>query len=226
MKNYIKSIFLILLAMSLFACQLENKNSNGDTNKKETETAIEVQDETVNNQEEQVTEADPFREPSDDEIREYGIIKEIEDGVYPIFNITVEFPKREMEHTFILNHGALTGFDGDLFTLKGKYISFYYLEDWENDLMDIFENGKTLLGEYTPDLDPEWKSITGILSGAENETQSDLPSIISVTDIDGNKLDFKFYIDETMVKANGKEVQAYFSFKGVSTITHINPTEE
>lgn len=226
MKNYTKSIFIILLFSTLFGCQLDNKKNKEVKEQQVTETAQEIQEEKSPEIVEQVAEVDPFREPTDDEIREFGLVKEVEDGIYPIFTITIEFPEREMKHSFNVNHGALSGFTGDLFSLIGKYISFYYTEDWENDLIDMHLNGKTLSGESAPEMDSEWESITGVLSGAEQTTQSDLPSIINVTDIDGNIVNFKYYVEEDMLKANGKEVQVYYSFKGVSNITHISPLED
>ena len=63
---------------------------------------------------------DGEREPTEDEIREYGIIKTIEDTEYPMFVVTVEFPERQTTAYFNINIEALPQSDSDLYALKGK----------------------------------------------------------------------------------------------------------
>ena len=78
-------------------------------------------------------------------------------------------------------------------------------------------------GEYAPEEDYSSDNITGILSGAETETYSDLPGVISVTDENGRKYNFEWFVDDKMLKANGKKVTAYYSVNSKTKITHLVP---
>ncbi|MBT7038733.1 MAG: hypothetical protein HN921_02715, partial [Bacteroidetes bacterium] len=108
-----------------------------------------------------------------------------------------------------------------LYELKDKYVTLYYLSEMENMLAYIQYEGKSLLGEYAPEMDPEWKTISGVLSGAESETMSDLPDEIIVTTNEGEKISFKEYITPEIVAANGKEVDVFYTIRGTETITKL-----
>jgi len=161
------------------------------------------------------------REPTDDEIRTYGIVKSIEDGQYPMFVVTVGFPKRKTSEIFNLNIEAISQTASDLERFIGKTISFYYEDTSHNMLMDIHVNGITLYGEYAPEIDASFKKITGILSGAEKETAGDLPNTIYITDTKGHKMEFKEFITSKIAAKNGKMVTGYYYMKYNQTITHI-----
>ncbi len=167
-----------------------------------------------------------YYEPTEDEIREYGIISEIEDGAYPIFNITVEFPERQMQETFYLNIESISMDMEALYKLQGKYATIYYTIDDEYDLYDVKLDGKSVLGEYAPKEDYSTDNVIGILEGAEKETYSDLPGIISVTDENGRKYNFEWFVDDLMVKANGKKVTAFYSIESNTKITHLIPATD
>jgi hypothetical protein len=113
----------------------------------------------------------------------------------------------------------------DLGSLIGNYATFEYTADLENRLLDIHHNGISLLGEYAPEFDAAWESITGILGEAAEETMGDLPDQISVTDQNGNSMSFPEYITAEMVAVNEKEVTVYYYLHGKSTITKITPAE-
>jgi hypothetical protein len=168
---------------------------------------------------------DGEREPTGDEIREYGIIKTIEDAEYPMFVVTVEFPERQTTADFNINIEALPQSDSDLYALKGKYATIYYEDDSENMLMDIHFNGKTLYGKDAPEIDDSYKSITGILSGAETETAGDLPNTIYITDKDGVEMPFKEFIISEVVAKNGKTVTGYYYTRYNQTITYIKESK-
>lgn len=161
--------------------------------------------------------------PSDEEIREYGIIESIEDGAYPFFSVTVDFVERNMKQSFSLNIEAISIDSETLLGLKGKYATIYYTSDLINDLSDLYFENKSLSGEYAPEMDESWEKITGILNGAES-LSGDLPSKISVTDANGEKMNFKWFVDDVIQKVNKKVITAYYTSKVVNTITHIQPS--
>jgi len=161
--------------------------------------------------------------PSDEEIREYGIIESIEDGAYPFFSVTVDFVERNMKQSFSLNIEAISIDSETLLGLKGKYATIYYTSDLINDLSDLYFENKSLSGEYAPEMDESWEKITGILNGAES-LSGDLPSKISVTDANGEKMNFKWFVDDDIQKVNKKIITAYYTSKVVNTITHIQPS--
>ena len=166
-------------------------------------------------------------ESADDEIREYGLVKEVEDTGYPMFAVDMEFPERNMTASFSLNIEA-GGFDHDaVYNMKGKYVTIYYTSDMEPSLADMQVKGKSVFGKYAPEnIDPEWQKITGTLSNADEPSQGDLPGTVTVTGKDGNQVNFKYYVDDAMVAANGKEVTAYYVMSGRNNITRIELSAE
>lgn len=232
------SLFLILGFLVLLGCQMNTSKNGGESKEititetvsdaeQELETIADsidiIADENYENAEDESSEE--YYEPSEDEIQEYGVISEIEDSAYPVFNITVEFPERQMQATFYLNIESISLDMESLYKLRGKYATIYYTSDEENDLYDMKLDGNSLFGEYAPEEDYSTNNIVGILSGAEAITMSDLPGKIYVTDKNGRQFLFEWYVDEMMVKANGKTVTAYFSTKYTNKITHIIPSE-
>lgn len=161
-----------------------------------------------------------------DKLQEFGIIENIEDGAYPFYIVTVNFVEREMKVDFNLNIEAISLDVEGLFNLVGKYATIYYTSELENSLDDLQIDGASLFGEYAPDFDSDWRQITGILSGADKITPGDLPGMISISNSEGEKMDFELFIDSETVKANGKTVDAFYDIRGVNTIVQIIPSEE
>ena len=159
-------------------------------------------------------------EENDDELQQHGIIESIEDGVYPMFIVKVNFPKINYKTDFNLNIESISLNIADLEEMKGSYANIYYTSDEENNLSDIYYNGKSLSGEYAPELNKNFKKITGILSGV-NSLSGDLPSKIYVTDSEGKKTEFKWFIDEDILKLNQKTVTVFYSTKYSKNITRI-----
>lgn len=219
MKKAILFLAIIVVSFQLFSCKTETKKAT------DTQTEKEV---VIDEKEEIKPENLPIdREPTEDEISEYGIIKTIEDAQYPMFVVTVAFPEKQTEADFNLNVEAIPQTAEDLASLQGKYITFYYSDTSDNVLMDIQFDGQTLYeDEEAPELDSSYKSITGILSGAENETVGDLPDTIYITAKDGNKMAFEDYITTEIVAKNGKTVTGYYYMKYSQTITYLKKSEE
>lgn len=166
------------------------------------------------------------RGPTDDEIREFGLISNIEDGVYPMYTVTIEFPRREFQMDFNLNMEYANIKPKSIDQLIGKYASFYYTSELENNLMDMHFQGQSLMGDYAPEMTDNWKKVNGILSGAEKPTISDLPGTISVSNKLGEVFEFEYYVDEMMLKANDTEVIAFYALRGVENITYLRVSED
>lgn len=222
MRKYLSFGFMLTSAMLIISCNSDNENNveksiQTDVNKEEsTLTSKPVETENTIIEE---------REPTDSEIREYGRVIGIEDGAYPMFIITVEFPERNIKHDFNLNNESIDKSVESLYNFMGKYATIYYLSELENFLLDIHLNGISLMGEYAPKKDTTWKTITGIFEGAEKVSGGDLPDEVSVTDKLGKKISFKQFITPEMVAANGKIVEVFYYLKGQETITYIRTSE-
>lgn len=210
--NYLLLLISILI---LISCQ----NNPKTTNTNEDVITEEPQMENTN-----FVEDKGDREPTDEELNEFGLVSLVEDSGYPIFYLLIEFPERQMEEYFNVNLEKLNFPGTSLYDLKGQYISFYYLSDFENNLSDMLFQGTSVLGEYGYH-DDEMSQITGILSGAEEETLGDLPGTITITSKEDNVLSFEYYVTEEMVTVNDKQVTVYYSEKVLNKITYIRMSE-
>lgn len=163
---------------------------------------------------------------ADDPISEIGLLKEVEDTGYPIAVLRIEFPERGFEEYFTVNFEELkTTNINKLRSWVGKYIAFSYESDIENALMDIHVKGKTIFGEYAPELTPEMIKIVGILKGADEETPGDLPGRVSITTKEKEVYEFDYFVTPEMVALNGKTVTAYYEERTANTIKSIKLTK-
>ena len=170
-----------------------------------------------------ILQGDEYNPEEDDEaIREYGKVIKFEDGAYPMYIMYVDFPERNFDMEFNLNIEAVN-IDGEtLNNLPGKYMTFYYTSELVDDLNDIHFEGKSLYGKYAPEMDDSWNKFTGILSGAKS-LSGDLPNLVTITNTDGEIMNFELYVDDTVQKAEGKEVTVFHSIRGLNNITYIEP---
>lgn len=223
MMKYFSFLIILISTLVIFSCKGEDKKTEGGSTAKMVEKTDTIVAEKPN---EDNTPPTSEREPNDDEIREYGKIISIEDGVYPMFVVTVDFPERQMQVDFNLNIEAIELDVSTLNNLIGKLATIYYLSELNNDLYDLQLNGKSILGDFVPEKDPDWKQITGVLHGAKEVTSSDLPGTITLTDKNDNVVSFEYYVTPEMVIGNSKVVSAFYSMRGVNTITYILPSED
>uniref|UniRef100_UPI004049C99D hypothetical protein n=1 Tax=Fulvivirga sp. TaxID=1931237 RepID=UPI004049C99D len=163
--------------------------------------------------------------PDDDEIQEYGLFIEVEDGGYPFYSVTVEFPEREMSASFTANQEKLGLAPGYLESLKDKYVTFYYTSALDNDLYEMVLDGKSVLGEDAIEISEDLKSVTGILSGADEVTGGDLPTEITINCENGERVNFELFVNPEMVPANGKSVTVYYGMRSRNEITFIKISE-
>lgn len=160
----------------------------------------------------------------DDAIRDYGLIEKYTDGAYPMYIVTVDFVEKNFKMDFNLNIEAVSIDPQTLDNLVGKYASLYYTSEWVEDINDLYFDGKSLSGKYAPELDEEWSIFKGTLTGAET-LSGDLPSLITITNSDGESMNFEWYVDDEVLKANKQEVTAYYSGRAINTIVQIEPSK-
>jgi len=219
MKNNTKLIIMLMFSIIFFGCKSEiKKKSINDTETVQKDSVIDTKSDVVDTSTKEY-------EPTDDELREYGMIVSVEDGAYPFYSVTVDFVERNMKQSFTVNIEDFAMNSETLEGLKGKYATIFYTSDLENDLNDLHFEGKSLFGEYAPEKDDNWKETTGILSGATS-LSGDLPGKITITDADGQKTTFELYIEDETLKVNGKKVTAYYSLRATNKIMHIQPSSE
>ncbi|MFN9682738.1 MAG: hypothetical protein ACK56V_14155 [Bacteroidota bacterium] len=162
-----------------------------------------------------------------DVLREFGLLKSADDSGYPFYTVEVEFPERKFSEVFTLNleeipdvdHGILPGW-------VGKYVSFEYTSEVINALLDVRQNGKSLLGVKPSELPKGLKKISGTLSGATNVTEGDLPSLLRIHDPEYQSLEFEFFITPELVEAEGTLVVGFYDQRTNNRITTIKPAKK
>ena len=158
----------------------------------------------------------------DDGINEFGLLKDVEDSGYPLATLHIEFPERKFSEYFTINLEEVKNVNmGILQKWKGKYVAFTYNSDLTNALVDLQINGKSAIHTEPMDFSDNVQIVVGVLRGAGKVTESDLPSAISITTTDNQKLLFDYYVTPEMVKINGRKVMAYYKEVVSNTITMI-----
>jgi hypothetical protein len=214
----LKNLTTSLLLMFCISCGAKDSKTASVDSTKVTTNADTVANAIV----EEPSESDEELNPKDDEIREMGIIKEVEDSGYPMVTLTIEFPERKFSEYFTVNLEEVKGVDANVLRKwTGKYISFLYKSEQVNALMDLRVNGKSIISDEKVELSPESKKIIGVLSGADEETPGDLPGTVSITSKDNVTLNFDFFVTASMVKANGTRVVGYYEERYNNVITAI-----
>ena len=173
------------------------------------------------------SEAEPFaeREPTDEEIREYGLIQSIEDGPYPMFVMSVEFPERQMRIDFDLNIESVDMDRSLLDKLPGSYATIFYLSEVTSMLEDVLVEGESVFGEYAPEYDSSWSTMSGTLQGAKTPS-GDLPGQVVVVSEDGREIHLTTFIDDDLIAANGKQVEAFYADRYSNRITYLRPSTD
>lgn len=210
------SVLLAMVVLLLASCE---------SPKKEVSTFTEASDAAVpenNVLQEQQDQLD--RALGENELREYGRVLAIEDGVYPMFVVSVEFPEKGTFEEFNLNIEAVDVTVEELQEMNGRYVTLYYTSEIESYLHELTSEGKVILDSKA--IDPGWKEVRGILEGADEETASDLPGSIAVLTDEGGRVEFPCYITPEMVEVNGAEVTAVYAERGVETITYLRVKAE
>lgn len=162
-----------------------------------------------------------------DALREFGLLKSADDSGYPFYTVEIEFPERKFSEVFTLNLEEIPDVDpGILAGWVGKYVSFEYTSEVINALLDVRQNGKSLLGIKPSELPKGLKKISGTLSGATNVTEGDLPSLLRIHDPEDQSLEFEFFITPELVEAEGTLVVGFYDQRTNNRITTIKPAKK
>ena len=157
-----------------------------------------------------------------DALREFGLLKSADDSGYPFYTVEIEFPERKFSEVFTLNLEEIPDVDpGILAGWVGQYVSFEYTSEVINALLDVRQNGKSLLGVKPSELPKGLKKISGTLSGATNVTEGDLPSLLRIHDPEDQSLEFEFFITPELVEAEGTLVVGLYDQRVDNRITTI-----
>ena len=160
-------------------------------------------------------------------LREFGLLKSADDSGYPFYTVEIEFPERKFSEVFTLNLEEIPDVDpGILAGWVGKYVSFEYTSEVINALLDVRQNGKSLLGVKPSELPKGLKKISGTLSGATNVTEGDLPSLLRIHDPEDQSLEFEFFITPELVEAEGTLVVGFYDQRTNNRITTIKPAKK
>jgi len=144
-------------------------------------------------------------------LKEFGLLKSAEDSGYPFYTVEIEFPERKFSEIFTLNLEEIPDVDpGILAGWVGQYVSFEYTSEVINALLDVRQNGKSLLGVKPSELPKGLQKISGTLSGATNVTEGDLPSLLRIHDPEDQSLEFEFFITPELVEAEGTLVEGFY----------------
>lgn len=218
MKLTINTVsFLVLLAL-LSACQGNEKAAV-----QETPEVTEVQEPENTFQEVQDEAIRPIEEG---ETKEYGRVLTVEDGVYPMFWLQLEFPESGEVLDFEVNVQDLGWEAEEIHSMNGRFVTLYHKEDVSNDVVSVWLDGNNILDDELEAVEGETLEATGILEGAEQVTESDLPSTISVVNGAGEKVDFSLYVGPKLIEGNGKEVVVKYQERTRQVISYIRADAE
>lgn len=169
-------------------------------------------------------------EPSGPEVRALaegekridGMVISVEDGGYPLFNLTID-PAEADPLTLTLNDADADLGGASPSEFAGKESVVYYRTVTENSLMDLRQGEQSLMPEAVAG--DQASTVTGVLSGAEAPSGGDLPDVITVTDASGAATEFPYFITPEIVAANGQEVTALYVPSDRDLVTYIRAAE-
>jgi len=157
-----------------------------------------------------------------EDISEMGILKEVEDSGYPFATLTIEFPERNFKEYYTINMEEVKNASiNQLNSYVNRYVKFTYTTEFTYALLDMYHESKSIFGAEVSPEGESIKSIEGVLYGAEQVTDGDIPGEVSVFADDGENLYFQFFVTQEMVNVNEKRVTAFYERRTMNTITSI-----
>jgi hypothetical protein len=162
---------------------------------------------------------------ADGETRIDGVVTQVEDGGYPQFTVTIQ---PEAGESLALYLNAESGADlnnQEPGSFSGQTVIAYYTTADDPLLIALQStSGAPIVAPDGPALANDDPTITGVLSGADAVTNSDLPDVVTITDGQGAVHNFEYYITEAMVAANGQQVTARYRSRVRHEVTLLYPT--
>lgn len=164
--------------------------------------------------------APDVRAPTEGETSITGSITEIEDGAYPLYTVHVT-PEGGAPVQFYLN--AESGVDlggAEIASFAGQTATIYFTSTPVSNISDIRTATQvSLVHDVGREVPAEGSTVTGVLSGADAITSSDLPDEITVTDAAGQAHSFEFYVDDRLMAANGQPVTVHYTVDARNEVT-------
>ena len=155
-------------------------------------------------------------------IKEFGLLKNVEDSGYPFFTLTIEFPERGFTEYFSINVEEVKSVNAKtLSAAVGKYVSFEYNSTITNALIDLRLAGNSLLNEGEIGASENTKTVEGILSNAAEATTGDTPGELYIVTEEEITYKFPFFITPQIVTANGKTVVGFYEEQTSNVITAL-----
>jgi hypothetical protein len=109
---------------------------------------------------------------------------------------------------------------GSLNKWIGRYVSFTYTSSIVNSLLDIRQDGKSLLGVSPDELPDGLKKISGTLD-CPDEPSGDIPGVLTISDAHAESLTFDFFIIQEVINAKGQLVEGYYDVRTENVIKSI-----
>ena len=219
MKNL---AILGILTLCIISCQ-PSKESHTDSDSSD-ESPVVVAEISQSDDNADIISSFTPREPTDDEIREFGIITAIEDAPFPRFVVSISFPERDLSVDLDMNVADVE-ISHELDKFIGQYATIYYELIEFHGVADIQFDGQSILGEYAPEIESSWETFKGRLQGAEHAS-GDLPSELRVEDESGQSIKFEFFVDDEVMKVNDKVVEIFYRTSESEAITYMELSED
>ncbi|WP_375445132.1 hypothetical protein [uncultured Fibrella sp.] len=160
--------------------------------------------------------------PADEEISGTGILKQVNDTDFPIVILTIELPENKLTDQFTINLEDVTTVQKNTLTqLVGKTISFLYVTEQTNALLEIEVGGRFLLDADINVLKGTTSKVTGEL-GADEVTTGDVPGLITITAADGEVTEFPFFVTSELLEVNGTTVTAFYEERTRNTVKAVS----
>ena len=160
------------------------------------------------------------------ELIDSGTVFQMEDVGYPMFALDLMSEENGKTHSFLLNIESINISHEEAYNLKDKKASITYVLKNEPLVMDIVYQETSIMGEYALPNTDDFERFSGTISGANEESQGDLPGEFSITSSDGESMTFEYYLDENLANLNGKEATVYYEFRDVSIVQSIKLHEK
>lgn len=156
-------------------------------------------------------EAPDLRPLAEGEARIDGVAQ-VEDGGYPQFTVTVQPESGEPLALYLNAEGGADLGGQEPSSFSGQTVTAYYATSEDLLLLDVAAAGTRAAApaDGTPAPQPDDQTITGVLSGADAVTNSDLPGGVTITDAQGAVHSFEHYVTPDLVALNGQQVTARY----------------
>jgi len=155
------------------------------------------------------------------ELLDSGMVIQMEDVGYPMFALDLISQQNGKTHSFLLNIEAINITHEEAYKLKDKQATVTYALKHEPMVMDIIHEDTSIMGEYALPHRDDFERVSEVISGAEEESQGDLPREFTITSSDGKTMMFEYYIDESLANINGNTATVFYEIRDVSVVQSI-----